>query len=92
MPLTAPKTPKKIAQAMDVKSRMMTENSMPKGPRAKRKPMTTGKYPSIGMDWSKSMKGVTISDANLFVAASIPKESPQATEIRRVIMILETVA
>jgi len=91
IPLIAPRTPKKIAQAMEVKSKTITESSMPRGPNANRKPMTIGKYPSIGMDCKRSMKGVSIRDATLFVAASIPKETPQRMEIKRVITILETV-
>lgn len=37
------------------------------------------------------MKGVRISDAHLFVAASMPKETPQATETTSVIPIREIV-
>ena len=33
------------------------------------------------------MKGVRISEAHLFVAASMPKETPHTTETRRVITI-----
>ena len=43
MPRTAPNTPKKIAQAIDVKSRTITESSTPNGPNANRNPMTMGK-------------------------------------------------
>jgi hypothetical protein len=88
---TAPNTPKKMAQAIDVKSKTITESSMPKGPSANRKPITIGKYPRIGMDCSKSMKGVRTSDANLFVEANMPKETPQITEAIRVIRILAMV-
>jgi hypothetical protein len=91
IPRTAPNTPKKIAQAMDVKSKMITDNSMPHGPNKNRKPITIGKYPSIGIDCKRSMKGVRMSDAHLFVAANMPKEIPQATEIKSVIVILKTV-
>ena len=91
IPRIAPNTPKKIAHAMDVKSRIITESSMPKEPNVNRKPMTIGKYPSIGMDCKRSMKGVRISDATLFVAANMPKETPQRIEIKSVIMIRETV-
>jgi len=92
IPRMAPSTPKNIAHAIEVNSRIMTDSSIPKGPRAKRKPITIGKYPSIGMDCKRSMKGVRTSDATLFVAASIPKETPHTTEIARVIRILEIVA
>jgi hypothetical protein len=91
IPRMAPSTPKKMAHAIDVKSRTMTESSMPKGPKAKRNPITIGKYPSIGIDCKRSMKGVRINDAHLFVAASMPKETPQTTERMRVITILDTV-
>jgi len=91
IPLMAPNTPKNIAQAMDVKSKTITESSIPNGPMANRKPITIGKYPSMGIDCRRSMKGVRTSDAHLFVAANMPKETPQATEIKSVIMILETV-
>jgi len=91
IPRMAPSTPKKMAHAMDVKSKTMTESSMPNGPNANRKPMTIGKYPSIGMDCKRSMNGVRISDAVLFVAASMPKETPQRTETTRVIAIREIV-
>jgi hypothetical protein len=37
------------------------------------------------------MKGVRISDAHLFVAANMPKETPHTTEIKSVITIRETV-
>ena len=37
------------------------------------------------------MKGVRINEAYLFVAANMPKETPQRTESTRVIVILETV-
>jgi hypothetical protein len=37
------------------------------------------------------MKGVRISDAHLFVAANMPKETPHATEIKSVITMRETV-
>ena len=37
------------------------------------------------------MKGVRTRDAHLFVAAKIPKETPQRSEITSVIVILETV-
>lgn len=37
------------------------------------------------------MKGVRIREASLFDAASMPKETPQATEINSVIAILRTV-
>ena len=91
IPRMAPNTPKKIAHAMEVKSKTMTESSMPNGPSANRKPMTIGKYPSIGIDCKRSMKGVRIRDATLFVAANMPKETPQAIETRRVIIIRKTV-
>ena len=91
MPRTAPKTPKKMAHAIDVKSKIITDSSMPNGPNANRKPMTIGKYPSIGIDCNRSMKGVRVSDAHLFVAANMPKETPQAIEINSVITIRETV-
>jgi ribosomal protein L30E len=80
-----------MAHAIDVKSKIITDNSMPNGPNANRKPMTMGKYPSMGIDCNKSIKGVRISDAHLFVAANMPKETPQATEIKSVIAILEIV-
>jgi hypothetical protein len=76
---------------MDVKSKIMTDNSIPNGPIANRKPITIGKYPSIGIDCNRSMKGVRIRDAHLFVAANMPKETPHATEIKSVITIRETV-
>src|SRR4030042_3295662 len=50
IPLIAPKTPKNMAQAIEVKSSTMTESSMPKGHIANRKPITIGKYPKMGMD------------------------------------------
>jgi len=53
--------------------------------------MTIGKYPSIGMDCKRSIKGVRIKEAALFVAANMPKETPQAIEIRRVTKIRKTV-
>jgi hypothetical protein len=53
--------------------------------------MTIGKYPSIGIDCRRSMKGVRTNDATLFVAASIPKETPQTTEMTNVIVIREIV-
>src|SRR4030066_953683 len=87
IPLMAPITPKNIAQAIEVKSKTMTENSMPRGPKAKRKPMTMGKYPKIGTDCKRSMNGVKMSEAILFVAASIPKDTPQSTESASVITI-----
>jgi hypothetical protein len=87
----APNTPKKIAHAIDVKSKIITDSSMPSGPNANRKPMTIGKYPSIGIDCNRSMNGVRISDAHLFVAANMPKETPHTTEIKSVIIIRETV-
>jgi hypothetical protein len=91
IPRMAPNTPKKIAHAIDVKSKIITDSSMPSGPNANRKPMTIGKYPSIGIDCNRSMNGVRISDAHLFVAANIPKETPQAIEIKSVITIRKTV-
>ena len=91
IPLMAPRTPKNTAQAIDVKSKTITESSMPIGPNTNRKPMTIGKYPSIGMDCRRSMKGVRMKDATLFVAASMPKETPQRTEMKRVITIREMV-
>jgi len=91
IPRMAPTTPKKMAHAIDVKSKIITDNSMPNGPNANRKPMTIGKYPSIGIDCNRSMKGVRISDAHLFVAANMPKEIPQTTEIKSVIVMRETV-
>jgi hypothetical protein len=91
IPRMAPSTPKKMAHAIDVKSRIITDSSMPNGPNANRKPMTIGKYPSIGIDCNRSMKGVRINDAHLFVAANMPKETPHATEIKSVITIRETV-
>ena len=90
MPRIAPKTPKKIAQAMDVKSNTIAAISMPNGI-VNRKLKTTGKYPSIGIDCKRSMKGVRTRDAILFVAANMPKETPQATEIKSVITMRETV-
>ena len=45
----------------------------------------------MGIDCRRSMKGVRISEATLFVAASMPKETPQITEISSVIVILEVV-
>jgi hypothetical protein len=90
MPRTAPNTPKNIAQAIDVKSNTTTASSMPNGS-ANRKPMTMGKYPRIGIDCNRSMKGVMTSEATLFVAHSMPKETPQAIEIRSVTVILKTV-
>ena len=89
--LMAPSTPKKIAHAIEVKSKTITASSMPSEPNANRKPITIGKYPSIGIDCRRSMKGVRMSDAHLFVAANMPKETPQATEIASVITILEIV-
>jgi len=53
--------------------------------------MTIGKYPSIGIDCKRSMKGVRINDAYLFVAASMPKDTPQRTETKSVIPMRETV-
>jgi hypothetical protein len=53
--------------------------------------MTIGKYPSIGTDCRRSINGVSIKEAILFVAARIPNETPQSTEIARVIMMRETV-
>jgi hypothetical protein len=91
MPRIAPSTPKKIAHAIEVKSKTITENSTPNGPNANRKPMTIGKYPRIGIDCSRSMKGVRISDATLFVAASMPNVTPQTTEIKSVITMREMV-
>lgn len=90
MPRMAPKTPKKIAHAIDVKSNTITAISMPNGI-VNRKLRTTGKYPSIGIDCSRSTTGVMINEAILFVAANIPKETPQATEIKRVNKMRETV-
>ena len=87
----APRTPKKIAHAIDVKSRTITDNSMPSGPITNKEPITIGKYPSIGMDCSKSIIGVRISEAVLLVAANIPKETPHATDNSKVITIRETV-
>jgi hypothetical protein len=83
--LTAPITPKKIAQAIEVKSKIMTEDSIPSGPKANRKPITMGKYPKMGIDCKRSMKGVRMREAILFVAASIPKVTPQRTESANVI-------
>lgn len=91
IPLMAPRTPKKIAQAIEVKSKNITESSIPKGPNANRKPMTIGKYPSIGIDCKRSMTGVSMRDNTLFVEANIPKDTPQRIEIKRVITILDTV-
>jgi hypothetical protein len=88
---TAPSTPKKMAHAIDVKSSTMTENSMPRGPKANRKLITIGKYPRIGIDCSRSIRGVRISEAVLFVAAIMPKDTPQAIEIKSVIIIRVTV-
>jgi hypothetical protein len=87
----APRTPKNMAHAIDVKSKITTESSMPKGPSTNRKLMTIGKYPKIGTDCKRSMKGVRIIEAALFVAASIPKETPHATDIKSVITIRKTV-
>jgi hypothetical protein len=58
---------------------------------ANRKPMTMGKYPKIGIDCKRSINGVKMSEAILFVAASIPKDTPQSTEIKSVITIRATV-
>lgn len=91
IPRIAPSTPKKMAQAMEVKSKTITASSMPNGPIANRKPMTIGKYPSIGMDCKRSMNGVRIKEAIRFVAASMPNETPQTTEISSVIVIRKTV-
>ena len=91
IPLMAPTTPKNIAQAIEVKSKIITENSIPNGPMANRKPMTMGKYPKIGIDCKRSINGVRMSEAILFVAASIPKDTPQSTEIESVITIRATV-
>jgi hypothetical protein len=84
IPLMAPTTPKKIAHAIEVKSKTMTENSIPSGPKAKRKPMTTGKYPKIGTDCKRSINGVKTSEAILFVAANIPKDTPQSVMVLNV--------
>ncbi len=86
-----PRTPKNIAQAIEVNKRTNTESSIPKDPRANRKPMTIGKYPRIGMDCRRSMNGVRINDATLFVAASMPNETPQTTETTSVSAIREIV-
>jgi len=75
---------------MDVKSNTIAAISMPNGI-VNRKLKTTGKYPSIGIDCKRSMKGVRTRDAILFVAANMPKETPQATEIKSVITMRETV-
>ena len=91
IPRIAPTTPKNIDQAIDVKSNIMTDSSIPKGPRAKRKAMTIGKYPSIGTDCNRSINGVSSMEAILFVAASMPKETPQSVEIARVKIIREIV-
>jgi len=64
---------------------------MPKLPKEKRNAMTTGKYPSIGMDCKRSMKGTRTMDATRLVAASIPKNTPQRMEMMRVVIILPTV-
>jgi hypothetical protein len=80
-----------MAQAMDVKSKTITESSTPRGPNVNRKPITIGKYPRIGTDCSRSMNGVRTSDATLFVAASMPKDTPQRTDRTNVIVIRETV-
>jgi hypothetical protein len=53
--------------------------------------MTIGKYPSIGIDCRRSIIGVSIKEAILFVAARMPNETPQSTEIARVIRMRETV-
>ena len=42
-----------------------------------RKPITIGKYPSIEIDCKRSMKGVRVSDAALFVAANVPNNTPK---------------
>lgn len=91
IPRMAPSTPKKIAHAIDVKRRTITESSMPSGPSANRKPMTMGKYPNMGIDCRRSMKGVKISEAILLVEANIPKETPQITDTASVIAMRETV-
>ena len=91
IPRIAPKTPKNIAQAIDVNSSAMTESSMPKGPIANRKPITIGKYPRMGIDCRRSINGVKINDAHLFVAANMPKETPQTTEASNVMPMREIV-
>jgi hypothetical protein len=53
--------------------------------------MTIGKYPSIGIDCRRSIIGVSIKEAILFVAARIPNETPQSTEIARVMRMREIV-
>jgi len=50
-----------------------------------------GKYPRMGIDWRRSMKGVTINDAHLLVAANMPKETPQMTEAINVMPMREIV-
>ena len=91
MPRTAPKTPKKMAHAIEVKSNTITDSSMPKEPDVIRKPITIGKYPRMGIDCKRSMKGVRMYEATLFVAANMPKETPQAIESNSVIVMRETV-
>jgi ribosomal protein L30E len=75
---------------MDVKSNTITAISMPNGS-VNKKLKTIGKYPSIGIDCKRSTKGVITSDATLLVAANMPKETPQAIEIKSVITILKIV-
>jgi hypothetical protein len=50
-----------------------------------------GKYPSMGMDCRRSINGVKTNEATLFVAASMPNETPQITEITSVMTIREIV-
>jgi hypothetical protein len=50
-----------------------------------------GKYPSMGMDCRRSINGVRTIEATLFVAARMPKKTPQTTEITSVITIREIV-
>ena len=45
----------------------------------------------MGTDWRRSINGVSNSEAVLFVAARIPNETPQTTEMARVMSMREIV-
>jgi hypothetical protein len=45
----------------------------------------------MGTDWRRSINGVSNSEAVLFVAARIPNETPQTTEMARVTSMREIV-
>jgi hypothetical protein len=45
----------------------------------------------MGTDCSRSIIGVSIKEAILFVAARMPNETPQSTEIARVMIMREIV-